>query len=205
MRLLELFSGTKSVSKAVEDMYDEVISVDILHKFKPTEVADILDWDYTKYPPGHFDAIWASPPCNQYSKLRTCSKTPPNIALANRIVQRTIEIIDYFNPDKWFMENPQTGTLKDQEFMQGIPYYDVDYCRYADWGYRKRTRIWTCVDGFNPLLCLGKNKCPQMIPNTTAHKVSNGNRNIKSRAMANSEMLYRIPSNLVRELFSSPG
>lgn len=41
-RLLELFSGTKSISKAVGYMFDEIVSVDILHKFEPTEVSDIL-------------------------------------------------------------------------------------------------------------------------------------------------------------------
>jgi hypothetical protein len=27
--------------------------------------------------------------------------------------------------------------------MKDIPFYDVDYCMYSDWGYKKRTRIWT--------------------------------------------------------------
>ena len=26
--------------------------------------------------------------------------------------------------------------------MRGIPYLDVDYCQYSNWGYRKPTRIW---------------------------------------------------------------
>ena len=30
------------------------------------------------------------------------------------------------------------------------PYYDVDYCMYSNWGYRKRTRIWTNLKGFEP-------------------------------------------------------
>ena len=28
---------------------------------------DILDWDYTIYPPKHWDVIFASPPCNTFS------------------------------------------------------------------------------------------------------------------------------------------
>jgi hypothetical protein len=27
--------------------------------------------------------------------------------------------------------------------MFNLPYTDVDYCRYSEWGYKKRTRIWT--------------------------------------------------------------
>lgn len=57
MRLLELFSGTKSVSKAVGHLYDEVVSVDILNKNNPTYCVDILEWDYKQYPVGYFDAI----------------------------------------------------------------------------------------------------------------------------------------------------
>ena len=33
MRLLELFSGTKSVSKAIGTLFNEIVSIDILQKF----------------------------------------------------------------------------------------------------------------------------------------------------------------------------
>ena len=33
--------------------------------------------------------------------------------IQNKIVLKTLEIIDYFNPTWWFIENPQTGKLKD--------------------------------------------------------------------------------------------
>ena len=35
---------------------------------------------------------------------------------ANRISQRTIDIIRHFDPQYWIIENPQTGKLKEQEF-----------------------------------------------------------------------------------------
>ena len=69
--LLELFSGTQSVGKAVEDRYN-VISVDINDykgKHKPTHKVDILKWDYKIYPTGTFDIIWSSPPCRTFSSL----------------------------------------------------------------------------------------------------------------------------------------
>ncbi len=203
-RLLELFSGTKSVSKAVGTLFDEIISVDVLQEFEPSVVSDILDWDYTKYPPGYFYAIWASPPCTEYSCLNVSNPGKiPNIDLANRIVKRTIEIIEYYNPHIWFIENPQTGTLKNQEFMDFIPFYDVDYCQYSTFGYRKRTRIWTCVDNFKPQLCPGKNQCSQMIPGTNWHKTSNGyyKKDLK-RPDSSKEERYRIPQKLIHELFN---
>ena len=80
------------------------------------------------------------------------------------------EIINFFNPKYWYIENPETGTLKNQDFMLDLPSYTVDYCRYCDWGYRKRTRIWTNKLNFSPKLCLGKGKCNNMINNNIEWK-----------------------------------
>jgi site-specific DNA-cytosine methylase len=202
MRLLELFSGTKSVSKAVGHLYDEIVSVDILNNNNPTFCCDILLWDYKQYPVGYFDAIWASPPCTEYSRLKNNTKMNTNLDVANLIVLRTIEIIDYLKPDKWFIENPQTGILKDQYFMLGIPFYDVDYCRFSDWGYKKRTRIWTNKE-YDNKLCYGKDKCINMIGKY--HKVSFGGQGrdkphtyIKISAKEN---VYKIPEQLIKDLF----
>ena len=68
------------------------------------------------------------------------------------MVKKTLEIIDYFKPKYWFIENPQTGMLKKQDFIKDIPHYDVDYCMYGGM-LRKRTRIWTNIEGFSPKLC----------------------------------------------------
>ena len=82
---------------------------------------------------------------------------------ADRLVEKTLEIIKYFNPDKWFMENPGTGNLKHREVVKDLPYYDVDYCMYSNWGYKKHTRIWTNVKYFKPKRCDGKGTCGNMI------------------------------------------
>ena len=51
------------------------------------------------------------------------------------ILRKTEEIIQYFEPRLWFIENPQTGKMKD--FIDpSVNFYDVDYCKYTDWGYR---------------------------------------------------------------------
>lgn len=153
IRVLELFCGTKSIGKycAKHNYMFEVVSVDIDRKCHPTHVSDILEWDYTMYPPGYFQIVWASPPCTHYSVLRTTGG-PRDIDGANNIVQRTLEIIKYHNPSTWFMENPATGYLKNQTFMSDIPFIDVHYCRYG-FPYRKWTRIWTNLKGFTPKLC----------------------------------------------------
>ena len=65
MRLLELFSGTGSIGRAFEALGWEVTSLDL--EGEPTIKCDILDWDHTKFPPGHFQVIWASPVCCEFS------------------------------------------------------------------------------------------------------------------------------------------
>lgn len=86
------------------------------------------------------------------------------------------------------------GLLKNQDFMQDIPFYDIDYCMYSDFGYRKRTRIWTCVNNFKPLLC--NKECGNM--DGKKHKNSCGNGNYGS---VNQQQKYRIPEKLIQKLF----
>ena len=90
MKLLEMFSGTHSVGKAFKERGYDVISVDISDKFEPTVVADVLQWDYTVYPPGHFDVIWNSPVCTEYS----CAKTVGirDLVAADALVTKILEL-----------------------------------------------------------------------------------------------------------------
>ncbi len=145
MNVLELFSGSGSIGQAFRSKGWEVVSLDLDVKTDATIYANILTWDFSVYPPGLFDVVWASPCCTQYSCARTSAATPRNLVLADSLVQRTLEIIDYFQPRVWFIENPATGLLKTRPFMEGLPWVDLDYCSYSDWGYRKRTRFWTNI------------------------------------------------------------
>ena len=47
-----------------------------------------------------------------------------------------------FSTEKWFLENPRDGLLQKRPYMEGIPFIDVDYCQFSDWGYCKPTRVW---------------------------------------------------------------
>lgn len=205
MRLLELFSGTGSIGKVFADRGWEVISLDKDPNTEATIKEDILEWDYTVFPPGHFDAIWASPDCTQYSCARRGAKTERNLPLADSLVLRSQEIINYFNPRVWFIENPQTGLLKDREFMVDIPFTDVDYCAYCDWGYRKRTRLWNNVD-FVGKLCPGKGRCNSM--NESKHRATaqQGKNKCKEGLYGESfsrRNLHRIPPNLCNDIWHS--
>jgi site-specific DNA-cytosine methylase len=113
VKWLELFSGTGSVGGVATRMGYEVVSVD--HDMPATHQCDIMEWDYLQYPPKHFDVLWASPPCTEYSRALTTR--PRNIEAANIIVQRTLDILEYFEPRFWMIENPQSGLLKNQLMM----------------------------------------------------------------------------------------
>ena len=151
-RALFLCSGTGSVGKPFRESGWEVVDVDRDGRFGAEVVVDILTWDYkAAYPQGHFDVIWASPDCTQYSRARTTAKTPRDLEGADRLVAKCREIIEYFQPGRWFVENPDTGLLKTREVVAGLPFVRVDYCMYGA-PYRKRTRIWTNAN-WTPRLC----------------------------------------------------
>ena len=151
--LLELFSGTGSVGRAFAARGWEVVSVDRVGKFEPTHCVDVLAWDFSAaYPPGHFDVVWASPPCVQYSCART--RGPPrDLEGADRLVAKALEIIDHFGPRWFWVENPATGLLKTRPVVQplGAP-YTASYCHYG-FRYRKHTHLWSNCPHFRPRVC----------------------------------------------------
>ena len=113
MRLLELFSGTKSVSEVAQELGWETVSLDICPRHSPDLCMDIMDFDETQYPK-NFDFIWASPDCRAYSVARTNAKIPQDEAMAasDRLVEKTRRIINYFGC-AYCIENPANSRLWD--------------------------------------------------------------------------------------------
>ena len=144
-----------------------------------------MDFNSKQFPKGDFDIIWASPPCTYYSKLQNTwigRKRRDGILVTKEwieqkreesdiLMRKVFEIIDYFEPNLWFIENP-LSCLKDREVMKDKHMYVCDYCKYSDWGYRKRTCIWTNKLNWKPLVC--KNDCENIIKveNQKLHKIN---------------------------------
>ena len=203
MKVLELFAGTQSVGKVARELGFEVISLD--RDMDADIKTDIMNWDYTQLDPKEFDVIWASPPCTEYSRAKTTGVR--DIEGANKIVQQTLDILEYFEPKYWMLENPQSGLLKDQLCMYGLPFTDVDYCKYG-MRYRKRTRIWNNMTAWKQRpLCT--RDCDSMDDNRKKHlqvaqRMPPGKKSTwGDRQAHNQQELYVIPPDLVREIFTA--
>ncbi len=206
-RLLELFSGTGSFGKIANELNWTVTSLD--RDLQSDIKEDIMAWDYTIYTVDSFDIITASPVCLWWSALRKTNigrklkMLNGNVLTSKMIdddiekfgkpmVDRVREIINYFKPKYWLIENPQSGTMK--SYITDLPYTDVDYCQYSDWGYRKRTRLWTNIN-FTGKLC-NKKTCKSV--KDGKHIIQMGCKNSTTQ-----KERYRIPSQLIRELFNT--
>ena len=68
------------------------------------------------------------------------------------LLDKAIEIIQYFQPKKYFLENPASGRMR--MFLKG-PFTDVTYHAYG-YDYKKPTRIWHNLVTFEPKVNLEK-------------------------------------------------
>ena len=167
---LDLFTGTGSVRKVLESEEWEVLSLDANPRWHANIQQDILSWDYRRLPPKSFDLITASPPCIEFSRaLTTRGGKRVNIHdrkmdHADQLVLKVLEVIDYFQPQWWWIEDPSTGLLKDRPYMAGLPFVDLDYFQFSDWGYRKLTRFWEKFPGgvVESVVCDGHH-CPNLV------------------------------------------
>tara|TARA_R110002167_G_scaffold266326_1_gene473090 strand:+ start:136 stop:729 length:594 start_codon:yes stop_codon:yes gene_type:complete len=193
VRVLELFSGTRSVGKCCDELGWESVSVDLI--MPADHKCDIMEFDYKQYKKDEFDIVWASPPCTEYSKAKT--RGVRDIAGANKIVMKTIEIIEYFDCKYWFIENPETSLLKKQSFMSELKYYDADYCMYGK-PYRKRTRFWTNREYDNIFLSCDK-YCGSFENGKHIGSCGNGRKKYSDKTYSQEEK-YSIPSDLIYSL-----
>ena len=184
MKLLELFKGTGSIGKVFEEAGWEVVSLDVDPKSAATITADILNWDYKQYEPGSFDVIWGSPPCTEYSRAKT--RGVRRLEYADQIVQRLLDIIEYFKPAVWWFENPHSGLLRHRSVVAHLPIpFMVSYCMYGA-PYRKNTALWSNVTNFTPKTC--DKMCGSYVNGKHASRAQRGEYSVNE--------LYMIPPSL---------
>lgn len=156
MKVLELFAGTRSISKAFEARGHETFSIEWSEDFENISLrADVstvtADMILERF--GRPDVIWASPDCTTFSIAAISHHRRKNPETGNldpvsdyakfcdEVDQHVLDLIRTLKPRFWFIENPRGGMRK-MRWMQGLPRYTVTYCQYGD-KRMKPTDIWT--------------------------------------------------------------
>lgn len=208
MRILDLFAGTGSSTKAFEDRGHEVIHVELDEYFQAHE-RDVLsltaEYLIGKY--GQFDFVWASPPCQKFSVAslwkywQKADPTPipkhPSVYEAIDLMKHTLKLIHDLNPKAWILENPR-GMLRKQDFMASYPRRTITYCQYGDTR-MKPTDLWGEVPGWTPRpMCKPKADCHESSPAGTNAGGTGKLRNARLRSMIPYELGAEICEALER-------
>ena len=156
MKVLELFAGTRSISKAFEARGHETYSVEWDKDFENITLYDDINnltvERIIEMCGGKPDVIWASPDCTTYSvaaishhRRREDNGNLAPISEYAKFCDKTnihvVDLIKELNPKYYFIENPRGGMRK-MDFMKDLPRYTVTYCQYGDTR-MKPTDIWT--------------------------------------------------------------
>jgi hypothetical protein len=208
-RVLELFKGTGSIGKYITENYPEyeVVSLDILKKYNPTIVSDILTWNYKEYDPEYFDIIWASPECKIFSTLQQThiGKKWKSMEDLNNIRKehwcfplKVLEIIDYFKPKAFFIENPYYSAMRDIPELKLIKNFRFDYCSFG-YNYKKPTRIWTNLE-LKDKLCSCESHDFRLGMNGKKFLIK---KNVRETDPTTVNERYSIPKDLLNYLFEA--
>jgi hypothetical protein len=196
MNVLELFAGSRSIGKEAEKLGMNVFSSDLIEFDGINYPVSILDFDVSKVP-FKPDIIWASPPCTGFSVAAigrnwNHDKTPKtdSARLGILLVEKTIEIINYYNPTYWFIENPR-GMLRKMPIMEQFKRNSVTYCQYGD-ERMKPTDIWTNSSAWIPKpTCKNGDSCHVSAPRGSSTGTQ-GLKNAYERSKIPSELCFEI-------------
>lgn len=179
MIILELFAGTRSISKAFEKSGHKTFSIEWNKEFENIslyeDINNITTKDIIKLCGGIPDVIWASPDCTTYSIAGISHHRIKNEETGNldaiseyaKFCDKTnkyvLDLIQDLKPKIYFIENPRGG-LRKMDFMKGLYRYTVTYCQYGD-KRMKPTDIWTNHPNpqFKPM-CKNGDNCHEKAP-----------------------------------------
>lgn len=179
MIILELFAGTRSISKAFEKQGYKTFSIEWNKDFENIDLYEDINKvtakDIIKLCGGIPDIIWASPDCTTYSIAgishhRKKNKETGNLdaisdyaKFCDKTNKHVLDLIQELKPKYYFIENPRGG-LRKMDFMKGLYRYTVTYCQYGD-KRMKPTDIWTNHPNpqFKPI-CKNGDNCHEKAP-----------------------------------------
>jgi len=165
MRMLEVFCGTKSMSKIFEKYNWECETLDNEKMFKPSILCDFNNWDYKKYDKKYFDYIHFSPPCclmsqqqqTWYGKLKGRGENKYLFTkelhkkqleeISDKLLHKIVEVLKYFDNVYFTIENPFHTKFNNISMRNIInyPYSICNYCMY-DYPLKKSTIFYNNLD-----------------------------------------------------------
>lgn len=146
--IVSLFDFTGNWSNPYKENGYEIIQIDI------QKGIDILTWDYTKVPRDSVYGVLAACPCTDFalSGARHFARKDSDGTTEQsvKLVKKTIEIIQYFNPVFWVIENPMSRIHKLNPELGNVE-FKFDPCDFAGYcegekqdenRYNKKTWLW---------------------------------------------------------------
>ena len=198
MRVLELFSGTMSVSKVCREHSYETISLDLDPTHSPDLLMDILEFDETQRPRDHFQFLWASVPCESYSPARTVAKLERESAMrqGDELVAKTLKIIEWFHEAEWCVENPTPSRLWIRPVASDLAKQSwlTSYCAFG-YRYRKNTRI-ACSTPLSLPRCERRGKCHATVGSRHLEHTQKGGWGV-TNSYHTLDQLHSIPPGLI--------
>ena len=209
-KLLELFAGTRSISRAFEAKGWATYSVEWDKKFKNislyADISTLTADQIIELCEGAPNVIWASPDCTSYSiagigfhrkmELGIIKPVSDYAKFCDMTNTHLLELIEELAPQYFFIENP-VGALRKMPFMLNkektglMKRYTVTYCQYGD-RRRKPTDIWTNhpYPEFKPI-CHNGDKCHEPAPRGS-RTGTQGLKNAQERATIPAELCAHI-------------
>ena len=164
---VDLFSGLRGGGSGFVKLGFRVIGVELngkvnteaeeLHHYIESHVMSIFDIDeewckelIARH--GKVKVVWASPPCTGFS-VASCghhwnppaadgTRTPKSDKgrLAVQLVEHTLKVIEWLNPDYYWIENP-VGILRKLPILNHLAHHKITYCKYGE-DRMKPTDLW---------------------------------------------------------------
>lgn len=206
MKLLELFAGSRCVSKCAETLSINTFSVDWkpyegIHLSKDIETLVIQDVPFIP------DVVWASPDCTTYS-IAACSTHRENSIYpktdyakkCDSTNQHFISLIKEWlkiNPNMvFFIENPR-GMMRKMPWMQEFKRHTIWYCQYGD-SRAKPTDIWTNSTAWipKPVCKNGNVDCHHERAPRGSKTGTQGRKNSYNRSKIPEELCFEILNDL---------
>jgi hypothetical protein len=139
MRMLDLGAGLGGASEAFLQAGWDVVRIDnnpALEDVPEMKIIDILEGG-NHIVNGHFDFIWASPDCTDFSLAYNAPgpmarREGKPFTPDTQLVEKMKAIIDYYNPEYWVIENVRGASKIFSRLLQSPPRQIVG--PYYFWG-----------------------------------------------------------------------